>query len=147
MPSECLIIPGGYTSTPIIFYVYRYFSHSSSLSISSWTTEDQDALERCGHCDNCKRAADATENKDVSFQAWQLLKIVEHLHNNKANITLNLLVGLAKNASNGAFEVGQGRVRRKERIDLEEVAGGVVDLSKAVRDSFTSCITMGIDKS
>lgn len=72
------------------------------------------------------------ENKDASFQSWQLLKIVEHLHNNNCNVTLILLVGLAKNASQGAFEVTEGRARRKERMDLEKVAGGVVDLSKAV---------------
>ncbi|EKM76430.1 hypothetical protein AGABI1DRAFT_78494 [Agaricus bisporus var. burnettii JB137-S8] len=109
----------------------KYFSHSSSLSISSWTTEDQDALERCGHCDNCTRPPSSMENKDASFQSWQLLKIVEHLHNNNCNVTLILLVGLAKNASQGAFEVTEGRARRKERMDLEKVAGGVVDLSKA----------------
>jgi hypothetical protein len=55
-------------------------------------------------------------------------------------------VDIAKNAGRGAFNVGKGAVRRKERIDLEEVAGGVVELSKIVSQSPALCITIEIDK-
>lgn len=118
--------------------IHRYFSHSSNLSISSWTTEDQDALERCGHCDNCVRTPESIERKDVSLYSWQLLKIAQYVHGIGGKATVNMLAGLARNAGGGAFDVltGGGRGKRKEKekvsLDLDTVAGGVVDLMKDV---------------
>ncbi|KAF9447006.1 ATP-dependent DNA helicase [Macrolepiota fuliginosa MF-IS2] len=115
----------------------KYFSHSSNLSISSWTTEDQDALERCGHCDNCSRAPDSVEHKDVTIHSWQLLKIAQYVQSTGGNATVNMLAGLARSASGGAFEVpagggGRGKKKEKEKVslDLDDIAGGVVDLPK-----------------
>jgi len=114
----------------------RYFSHSSNLSISSWSTEDQDVLERCGHCDNCTRPPETIECRDVSLYSWQLLQIVHHIHKNRGKATVNMLAGLARNAG-GAFDVSSGRKRgRKEKekvtLALDDVAGGTVDLSRNV---------------
>lgn len=120
----------------------RYFSHSSNLSISSWTTKDQDALERCGHCDNCTRPPESIERKDVSLYTWQLLKIAHYVHSIGGNATVNMLAGLARNAGGGAFDVladgGKGKRREKEKVslDLDAVAGGVVDLPKDVSCSY-----------
>ncbi|KXN84458.1 Mediator of RNA polymerase II transcription subunit 34 [Leucoagaricus sp. SymC.cos] len=114
----------------------KYFSHSSNLSISSWTTEDQDALERCGHCDNCTRTPESIERKNVTLHTWQLLKIAHHVHRTGGKVTVNILAGLARNAGGGAFDVpsGGGRGRRKEKekvnLDLEEICGGIVDLPR-----------------
>lgn len=126
------------THHPGSFLKNRYFSHSSNLSISSWTTEDQDALERCGHCDNCTRPPESTERKNVSVQTWQLCKIANYVHTVGGKATVNMLAGLAKGAGGGAFDayVSGGRGKRKEKekvnLDLDAIAGGVVDLSKDV---------------
>ncbi|KAF5351184.1 hypothetical protein D9756_008189 [Leucocoprinus leucothites] len=113
----------------------KYFSHSSNLSISSWTTEDQDALERCGHCDNCTRPPETIERRNVSLHTWQLLKIAYHVHRIGGKATVNMLAGLAKNAGGGAFDVssgGRGKRKEKEKVnlDLDNIAGGTVDLPR-----------------
>ncbi|KAJ3554988.1 hypothetical protein NP233_g12309 [Leucocoprinus birnbaumii] len=113
----------------------KYFSHSSNLSIASWTTEDQDALERCGHCDNCTRPPETIERKNVSLQTWQLLKIANYVYRIGGKTTVNILAGLARNAGGGALDVaagGKGKRKAKEKVnlDLEDIAGGIVDLHK-----------------
>ncbi|KAF8067491.1 ATP-dependent DNA helicase [Lyophyllum atratum] len=116
----------------------KYFSHSSQLAMSSWTTGDSDALTRCGHCDNCTRPADEIDRRDVTLEAWQLVKITEALDQDDANITLNSLVALARGNVGGAYEVtrsgngkkGGGKVKEKQKLDLDAIAGGEVDLTK-----------------
>jgi len=117
-----------------LFCFERYFSHSSNLSIASWSTEDQDALERCGHCDNCIRPPETIECKDVSLYSWQLLQIAHYIHKNRGKATVNMLAGLAR-TSGGAFDVSSGKKGgRKEKVTLalDDIAGGTVDLSRDV---------------
>ncbi|KAI0938341.1 hypothetical protein AcV5_000044 [Taiwanofungus camphoratus] len=121
----------------------NYFSTSSHLSISSWTTQDKDALADCGHCDNCTRTQDSFVRKDVSVAAWQLLRVADAVHHKDGRVTIGQLVDLARGGSGGTFGVGggkKGRGRIKEKIDLglEEVAGGKVDLSK--EDTESLCV-------
>jgi ATP-dependent DNA helicase Q1 len=121
---------------------YRYFSHSSQLSMSSWTTGDADVLTRCGHCDNCTRSAGDIDRKDVTLEAWQLLKITAAVQQDGVNLTLNMLAGLARGAGGGVYEVshnsggkmGKGKAKEKEKLtmDLDDIAGGVVDLTRDV---------------
>ena len=123
-------------SLVFFFFFERYFSHSSNLSIASWSTEDQDALERCGHCDNCTRPPETIERKDVSLYSWQLLQIAHYIHKNHGKATVNMLAGLARNTG-GAFDVSsgkKGRQKEKEKVTLtlDDIAGGTVDLSRDV---------------
>ncbi|KNZ74262.1 ATP-dependent DNA helicase Q-like 2 [Termitomyces sp. J132] len=79
----------------------NYFSIASEVAISAWTTAESDALSRC-------------------FRG--------------ANVTLNNLATLARGNLGGEFEVqgkgGKGKMKEKQKLDLEEVAGGKVDLTK-----------------
>ena len=119
---------------------YRYFSHSSQLSMSSWTTGDSDALTRCGHCDNCTRPAADTDRKDVTVEAWQLLQIVAAVQQDGGNLTLNMLARLARGKGGGVYEVShggggkksKGKSKEKMTLDLDEVAGGAVALKSNV---------------
>ncbi|KAF9460286.1 ATP-dependent DNA helicase [Collybia nuda] len=116
----------------------KYFSHSSQISISSWSTDDSDALTRCGHCDNCIRPPEEIDRRNVTLETWRLLRIVSAVEKDGGNLTLNMLATLARGNGGGAYEVtqggrgkkGKGKTKEKVGLDLEEVAGGKVDLSK-----------------
>lgn len=107
--------------------------------MSAWTTSESDALERCGHCDNCIRPPTALERKDVSFAVWQILKITAEVQREGGNLTQTMLGNLARGVGGGGYEVTTGRGKRKEKekvvLDLDSVCGGKVDLKKEVRHS------------
>ncbi|KAJ7783633.1 ATP-dependent DNA helicase [Mycena maculata] len=116
----------------------KYFSHSSQVSMSSWTTEDSNALAPCGHCDNCTRAADSFERRDVTLAAWQVLKVAEAVQSAGGQLTLTMLADLARGNGGGSIGVGgggrkgRGKAREKEKadLDLERICGGKVALKK-----------------
>lgn len=114
----------------------RYFSHSSDLSVASWSTAETGALDRCGHCDNCKRDEGAVEHRDVTLAAWQLLKILQAVRQQGGKLTLGKLAALARGNAKGAYEVTTMKGRKRETetltIDLNSVAGGAVEMSKLV---------------
>ncbi|KAK7064352.1 ATP-dependent DNA helicase [Favolaschia claudopus] len=111
----------------------KYFSHSSQLSMSSWATEDSNALAPCGHCDNCTRKADSFARRDVTFEAWQLLKVADFAHADR-QLTLTMLADLARGnggaASSTGGRKGKGREKNKLDLDLDVVCGGKVNLKK-----------------
>lgn len=103
--------------------------------MASWTTDDTDALARCGHCDNCTRPPGTMDQKDVTVEAWQILKIVAAVQRQGGRLTLNGLSDLARGAGGGAFDAGgngKGKAKDKSTLDLKEVAGGKVGFSKDV---------------
>ncbi|KDQ25115.1 hypothetical protein PLEOSDRAFT_33722, partial [Pleurotus ostreatus PC15] len=117
----------------------KCFSHTSQLSMSSWATEDKDALTPCGHCDNCARAEreDSFEQKDVTVQAWQILKVVDEVGRNGGRVTMSNLVDLARGTGKATYDIqaggkrrGKGKGKEQGDIDLGAVADGKVDLSK-----------------
>ncbi|KAJ6574968.1 P-loop containing nucleoside triphosphate hydrolase protein [Mycena capillaripes] len=116
----------------------KYFSHSSQLSMASWATEDSDALAPCGHCDNCTRAADSFERRDVTFEAWQVLKVADAVQHTGGQLTLTMLADLARGNGGGTYGVGgggrkgKGKARDKEKVDmdLDLICGGKVNLKK-----------------
>lgn len=116
----------------------RYFSTSSSLSISSWATEESNALDRCGHCDNCTRPPESIERKDVTVEAWQILKVAGAVENDGGRVTLGMLGDLVRGAGGGAYGVaaggrkGKGNAKEKIGLDLDAIAGGKVTLPKDV---------------
>ncbi|KAI8971288.1 ATP-dependent DNA helicase [Trametes punicea] len=105
----------------------RYFSESSNLSLNSWDTADEDALARCGHCDNCTRPPEAIEYLDVRLPVWQLLRIAA-----RQQVTMAQLCELARGHSVGGGAKGRGNGRSKEKttIDIQEIAGGKVELTR-----------------
>ena len=74
------------------FSLRRYFSHSSQLSVASWTTDETGALDPCGHCDNCTRPREALAPRDVTLATWQILKVVEAVRQTGTKLTLGQLV-------------------------------------------------------
>ncbi|KAJ7099603.1 ATP-dependent DNA helicase, partial [Mycena crocata] len=117
----------------------KYFSHSSQLSMSAWTTEDSNALAPCGHCDNCMRADDSFERRDATLEAWQVLKVADAVTHTGGQLTLTMLADLARGNGGGNYGVGggggrrgKGKGREKETLglDLEQICGGKVNLKK-----------------
>jgi ATP-dependent DNA helicase Q1 len=109
----------------------RYFSASSDLSISSWTTEDSDALTGCGHCDNCTRKPGSVNRRDVTLEAWQVLKVSEAVHNSNGRLTISMLAEMVRGTGSGTVK-GKGRESEKITVDLEAIAGGKINLSRDV---------------
>lgn len=113
----------------------RYFSASSSLSTSAWTTDEKAADERCGHCDNCTRAPETIQQVDVTVQGWQILKVVEQVEIEGGRVTIAMLSDLCRGAGGKGFDVPSGRRgkgKEKSELNLTEIAGGPVTLSKEV---------------
>ena len=105
--------------------------------MSSWSTDGADALTPCGHCDNCTRPPEQVQKKDVTVEMWQVLKIMDHVIQDGANVTLKMLASLARGSAGGAYEVsrgGKGRGKDKEKVnlDLKAIAGGPVNLTQEV---------------
>ncbi|KAJ1299658.1 hypothetical protein OPQ81_009110 [Rhizoctonia solani] len=117
----------------------NYFSASSSLSLSSWTTEAGGKLTPCGHCDNCTRPPESVVNKDVTLDAWIILRVVQTIDGEGGRVTIGMLADLVRGVGGKAFQVpagggGKGRRRKsqgeKVGLDLEGIAGGKISLSK-----------------
>ncbi|EMD34632.1 hypothetical protein CERSUDRAFT_116806 [Gelatoporia subvermispora B] len=112
----------------------KYFSASSNLSMSSWTTEEADVLAPCGHCDNCRRDMDSFTRRDVTLESWKIMQIADAVKQNAGRVTMAQLCDLARGTGSGNFAVVQGKrkARSKEAVelDLEELVDGKIDLSK-----------------
>ena len=112
--------------------------------MSSWSTDGADALTPCGHCDNCTRPPEEVQKKDVTVEAWQLLKITDYATQDGANLTLKMLASLARGSGGGGYEVsrggngrgGKGKEKEKVNIDLNAIAGGPVNLTQEVCGTF-----------
>ncbi|CDO71133.1 hypothetical protein BN946_scf184845.g3 [Trametes cinnabarina] len=124
----------------------RYFSESSNLSINSWETAEEGALTRCGHCDNCTRPPESIECRYVRLPAWQILRIAGSQQATMAQLSdlARGLGGASAGAAGGGVK-GRGKVRGKEKVavDLEEVAGGKVELSKEQTEVL--CVRLLVD--
>ncbi|KAI0824919.1 P-loop containing nucleoside triphosphate hydrolase protein [Trametes gibbosa] len=132
----------------------RYFSESSNLSLNSWGTPEEDALTRCGHCDNCTRPPETTDRQDVRLPAWQLLRIAAAADRANQQLTMAQLCKLARglrvaasgeSAAGGARGRGGGKRARqeKESVDVQEVAGGKVELTETQTEHL--CVRMLLD--
>ncbi|KAB5593590.1 hypothetical protein CTheo_2979 [Ceratobasidium theobromae] len=112
-----------------------YFSASSSLSISSWTTEADGKLEPCGHCDNCTRPPETVCTQDATLDAWIILSVAQTIDSQGGRVTIGMLADLVRGVGAKAFQVpstgsgGKNRQRKsvsgeKVGLDLDAVAGG-----------------------
>lgn len=110
----------------------RYFSTSSSLSLSAWSGADGG---RCGHCDNCTRSSDSISTRDVTIESWQILKVIESATREGRRFTIKLLADLVRGTNGSAFTSGGG-TKGKEKIsfDLDRLIGGKITMNRGVRD-------------
>ncbi|KAI0052061.1 ATP-dependent DNA helicase [Auriscalpium vulgare] len=93
----------------------KHFSTQSNLALSAWSAEP---LVRCSHCDNCMRAPGAVEERDITAEAWRVLRISQALKRADENVTAQKLSDCAR---------GVGAEVKK--LDIA-VAGCKVSLSK-----------------
>ncbi|KAF9062843.1 P-loop containing nucleoside triphosphate hydrolase protein [Rhodocollybia butyracea] len=112
-----------------------YFSHTTELSVTPWSTSDASAWGPCGHCDNCTRTPEDYLDKDATIQAWQLLRIIEKVQKTTGNVTLANVTELARSSMGKVF-VGTGSKKKhagtknEVSIDLDAVCEGKVDMTK-----------------
>ena len=108
--------------------------------MSAWATTEKDAHARCGHCDNCTRPPATVEKKDVTLAAWTVLKVSESIESDGGRVTLGMLADLVRGAGGGSFQPsgggkrGKGKAKQKEKVslDLDDIAGGKIELGKDV---------------
>ncbi|KAI0073245.1 ATP-dependent DNA helicase [Panus rudis PR-1116 ss-1] len=110
----------------------RYFSLASKISVSSWSTEDEDALTPCGHCDNCQRDKDSVDQRDVTLASWQILKVAQAVKTQGGRVTLAQLAEMTRGNGKGTFKIpNYGRGAATEGfVDVIEVAGDFVKMPK-----------------
>jgi superfamily II DNA helicase RecQ len=118
---------------------FRYFSASSHLAISSWTTADSDALAPCGHCDNCTCLPEDVDHKDVTIEAWQIVKICDSVHRSGQRFTVSQLADFVRGGSSvdANTSIGGGKKGKEElaEMDLDAISGGKVTMNKDVSPS------------
>lgn len=108
---------------------------------ASWTAEDDDDSQKpCGHCDNCTRPPEELQTRNVSMDAWRIMKVALSIESEGGHVTVGMLADLVRGAGGGSFSVSTGggrkgkyQLKEKVGLDLDAVAGGKVTLSKDVR--------------
>lgn len=106
---------------------------SADLDVSAWSADGTDALERCGHCDNCLRDSTSYKREDKTLEAWQILKIAEEVYNLGGNVTIAGLATLSAGPRQSKIMVKQRRGPATEmQVDVDKVAGGKVNLTISV---------------
>jgi ATP-dependent DNA helicase Q1 len=120
--------------------------------MSSWTTDDTDALASCGHCDNCTRPPELVDHREVTLEAWQILKVASVAEKEGGRLTMSMLADLVRGNRGGSIEIdrGKGKGKRnaggsgKEKVDLDldALVGGKIRLSKDVRSPHRHPITI-----
>ncbi|THH20313.1 hypothetical protein EW146_g1014 [Bondarzewia mesenterica] len=122
-PQDAFRLPDIYTNEldghAKIFGMLRHFSDSSHLALSSWTTDGTDLLKPCGHCDNCTRLPDTFDEKDVTLDAWRILKVMQQLEHKGDKATMLQLSQLVRG----------NRGKGNNGADITAVPGGKVLLS------------------
>ncbi|KIY65535.1 ATP-dependent DNA helicase [Cylindrobasidium torrendii FP15055 ss-10] len=98
----------------------HYFSHSAELALSAW---GDDAMDPCGHCDNCMRNDSEKEGRDVSLEAWQLVKLMKKVCVSKSRYTAQQISDLARKG-----KVAPKKNAPAETVDMDRVCGGLVKM-------------------
>ena len=121
---------------------FQYFSASSHLSTAAWDHPDallpskSGSLTTCGICDNCTRDPASLITKDVSLEAWRILKVLTQVQSEGGRVTLVTLAELVRGLGKGSFAVADGKGRKRKvvgekgSVDVEELAGGKVSFNK-----------------
>ena len=106
---------------------------SANLRVSAWSTADEDAEAPCRHCDNCTRPPETVDERDVTVDAWRVLRVAEYVRRQKGRVTLNQLAELARGTGKGEFTThGSKSGSSKAMVDLTQVCDGSVGLSREV---------------
>lgn len=137
----------------------QYFKQSG-VSSASFTSDDKEGEERCGHCDNvvifpnllsrpclttrnhpiqCTRSPESIlspDPLDLTLYAWRALKILRVCTDSNGRVTLTQMADLVRGLGGGSFGLSAGeggkKGKGKGKLSLDEVAGGRVELGKDV---------------
>ena len=91
----------------------------------------------CTTCDNCTRDPATYAEHDVTLPAWQILRVAEEIKDRGVSITIKKLAEIARGLGGGTVSSGTKRKKGRsasgpETIDIEDVAGGKVDMKQEV---------------
>ena len=120
----------------------QYFSASTQLSAAAWDNADALAasggkITTCGICDNCVRDSASIVSKDVTFESWKILRVLQEVERSGGRVTISSLADLVRGLGGGSFSVPTiGKRKRAEpekgALDLERLIGGKITMSKDV---------------
>lgn len=96
-------------------------------------------MTSCGSCDNCLRDPESIINKDVTLDAWKIVKVVAELENTGGRATLASVSDLVRGLGKGGYTVLAGSNSKKRKpdpekatMDIEKLVGSKVALNKDV---------------
>ena len=87
----------------------------------------------CGRCDNCLRPPSEKQLHDVSFMAWQAVRVAEEVRRAGGRITMPALADLARGLNGGQFKTANDKGQTMGTVDLGALIGGKVALTREVR--------------
>lgn len=93
----------------------------------------------CGNCDNCRRDPESIITRNVTANAWRVLKVVKEVESDGGRVTLTNLADLVRGLAGGSYAIpadGSSRKRKAEptkgQVNVSNLTGGKVDLNKEV---------------
>ncbi|CAD6898245.1 unnamed protein product [Tilletia caries] len=134
------LVAGEPTGTEKIRAVLEYVQSERCRKIifGEYFADTSGGNEICGRCDNC---VSPPQVRDLTFAGWQVLKVAQDVHRGGGRLTLAQLADIVRGLGGGRYTVsavaddsGGGRKGKQKGgggfVDLNEVAGGKVELSK-----------------
>ncbi|GAA6008635.1 hypothetical protein JCM11491_003377 [Sporobolomyces phaffii] len=91
---------------------------------------DEEGEEPCGRCDNCLRDPDTVESIDISTQAYRALRVISAAEIQHGTLTLPQAADLVRGNGGGSFSTRNKNSKVKGTVDVAEVAGSKVTLTK-----------------
>ncbi|GAA5996911.1 RecQ family ATP-dependent DNA helicase [Rhodotorula paludigena] len=106
----------------------RYFA--TTYDAGTAFEEGDDAESPCGQCDNCLRDPSTVCTLEVSLDAYRALRIISATTAQRGTLTLPQAADLVRGNGGGSFSTQEPKGKGKGKVDVKEVAGAKVALSK-----------------
>ncbi|GAA6054988.1 hypothetical protein JCM3770_000480 [Rhodotorula araucariae] len=107
----------------------RYFQSTYDTG-TAFDAADDDGDDPCGQCDNCLRDPATVSSLAVSLAAYRALRVISAAAAQRGTLTLPQAADLVRGNGGGQFATQETKGKGKGRIDVNEVAGGKVLLTK-----------------
>ncbi|KAA1478699.1 ATP-dependent DNA helicase [Dentipellis sp. KUC8613] len=110
-------------------YFARYFSEPAHPTTAAWTDNlDGGALTPCGHCDNCTREDDALETRDVTLEAWRILRALRELQRRKRRCTVAQLCECVRGVGDSGCKVELDVLGGKVELSASDTEHLIIDM-------------------
>ncbi|GAA5850770.1 hypothetical protein JCM8547_009085 [Rhodosporidiobolus lusitaniae] len=106
---------------------HRYFSAAYDRAKAF---DAQDGDTPCGHCDNCTRDPSTVSTVFITLAAYRALRIICTATSQRGTLTLPQAADLVRGLGGGSFSTQERKGKGEGKVDVSEVAGGKVALSK-----------------